>query len=145
MAGSVTLTSSQVVGGAGVRKYSLAWVSDAAGAVSGNSLTFPPGTVVLVEFEPDSGGTQPTALYDVDFLDAECVSMFSDGAASPASIGANLSNTASAHRVPFIYGSAGATYVRAWLHGGTGYQLTVAAAGNAKGGTVNIFVAPGVL
>jgi adenosylcobinamide amidohydrolase len=36
------------------------------------------------------------------------------------------------------------TYVRTWLHGGL-YRPVVAAAGNAKQGTINIFVAPGVL
>jgi hypothetical protein len=97
-----------------------------------------PGSIVVVEFVPGSGGTQPTDLYDVDFVDAGGESMFSDGASSPASIGANLSNSVAAHRVPVIFGAAGNTYVRAWLHGGT-YTPTVAAAGNAKTGTINIY------
>lgn len=137
--GTTVLTATEVAGSGGITKVSLAWTSSAGGAVSGNSLTLHPGTIVAVEFIPGSGGTQPTDAYDVDFLDAGGESMFSDGAATPASIGTDLSNTTSAHRVPFIYGSAGATYVRTWLHGGAGYQLTVANAGNAKTGTVNIY------
>jgi hypothetical protein len=142
VAGSVTLTSSEVAGSGGVRKYSLAWVSDAAGAVSGNAVTLGPGTIVVVEFVPDSGGTQPTDLYDVTaFNDPEGTNMFNDGAG--ASIGADLSNTAASHKVPFI-GGGSVTYVRQWLHGGA-YTLVVAAAGNAKGGTVHIYVMPVVL
>lgn len=145
MAGSVTLTSTKVDSSGGVSKVSLAWTSDASGNVSGNSLTIAPGSIVAVEFIPGTGGTQPTDAYDVDFLDAGGESMFSDGASSPASIGANLSNSTSSHRVPFIYGAAGTTYVRTWLHGGAGYQLTVSGAGNAKTGTVNIYQTVGVL
>ena len=143
MAGSVTLTSSEIAGSGGIRKYALAWVSDASGAVSGTSHALAPGTIVIVEFVSDSGGTQPTSLYDVDFLDDHGASMFDDGTGT--TIGANLSNTIGEHRAPLMVGSSSVhTYVRAWLHGGT-YQLTVANAGNAKGGTVNIFQAPGVL
>lgn len=141
MAGSVTMTSSAIPGSGGVRKYSLAWVSDAAGAVSGNAVTLPPGTIVMVEFVPDSGGTQPTDAYDLTFTDEESVNMFDDG--SGTSIGANLSNSTATHKVPFIGGGA-VTYVRQWLHGGS-YTLVVAAAGNAKGGTVNIYLTPAVL
>jgi hypothetical protein len=138
--GTVTLTASPVPGSDGVTEYSLAWTSDAAGNVSGNSLTFLPGSVVVVEFIPGAGGSAPTDLYDVDFKDASGTSMFDDGAG--ASIGANLSATLSTHRAPFING-ASSTYVRAWLQGAAGgnfYQLTVANAGAAKSGQVNIFV-----
>lgn len=141
MAGSVTATVTQVAYSGGVTKYSLAWVSDAAGAVSGNAVTFKPGTIIAVEFVPDSGGTQPSDLYDVTFLDPESVNVFDDGAGT--SIGANLSNTTATHKVPFIGGGT-VTYVRHWLQGGS-YTLTVANGGNAKGGTVVVYVAPGVL
>jgi hypothetical protein len=125
-----------------VVKYSLAWVSDAAGAVSGNAVTIPDGTIIGVEFTPDSGATQPTNLYDVTCTDDEGVNVFDDGAG--ASIGANLSNAAASYRVPFFGGGGAVTYVRQWLHGGS-YTLVVAAAGNAKGGTVNIYLYEGVL
>jgi hypothetical protein len=105
-------------------------------------VTIPDGTIIAVEFTPDSGGTQPTDLHDVTCTDDEGVNVFDDGAGT--SIGANLSNAASAYRVPFFGGGGTVTYVRQWLHGGA-YTLVVAAAGNAKGGTVNIYLHEGVL
>lgn len=140
MAGSVTATVSDVA--QGLTKYSLAWLSDAAGAVSGNSVTLKSGTIVAVDFVPDGGGTQPSDLYDVTMTcDAHGPNILDDGAG--ASIGANLSNTTATHKIPMIGGGA-VTYVRQWLHGG-GYTLVVAAAGNAKGGTVNVYVTDRIL
>jgi len=141
MAGSITVTTSEVAGGAGVREYSIAWTSDASGAVSGNTVAVAAGTIIAVEFVPGAGGVQPSDLYDVTFTDAEGVNMFDDGAGT--SVGANLSNSAASHKVPFV-GGGSVTYVRQWLHGGT-YTPVVAAAGNAKQGTINVYVAPGVL
>lgn len=148
MAGSVVATQSLVSHGLtslvgsvnyGIRqivKTSLAWTSDASGNVSGTAVELPPGTIVAVEFIPGSGGTQPSDLYDVTFTDAEGVNMFDDGAGT--SVGANLSNATSSHKVPFV-GGGSVTYVRQWLHGGN-YTLVVAAAGNAKTGTVDVYV-----
>lgn len=141
MAGSITVTTSEVAGGAGVREYSIAWTSDASGAVSGNTVVLGAGTIIAVEFVPGAGGVQPTDLYDVTFTDAEGVNMFDAG--DGTSIGANLSNANASHKVPFVGGGA-VTYVRMWLHGGD-YTPVVAAAGNAKQGTINVYVAPGVL
>lgn len=140
MAGSVTTTATRV--SPAVVKYSMAWVSDASGDVSGNSVTLPAGTVVSVNFAPNSGATQPTDLYDVTMTcDTHGPNILDDGAG--ASIGANLSNATATHKVPFV-GGGSVTYVRQWLHGG-GYTLVVAAAGNAKGGTVDLYIHEGVL
>ena len=139
VAGSVTMTLTRV--SPSVVKHSLAWVSDAAGAVSGNATTFLAGSIVSVEFVPDSGGTQPSDLYDVTMTNGDGVNMLDDGAG--ASIGANLSNATASHKVPFI-GASTTSYVRQWLHSGS-YTLVVANAGNAKGGTVNIYIHEGVL
>jgi hypothetical protein len=142
MAGSITVTTSEVSGSGKIKKYSIAWVSDAAGAVSGNSFSMAPGSIIAVEFVPDSGGTQPTDLYDVTALnDDHTTNVFDDGAG--ASIGANLSNTTASHKVPFIGGGT-VTYVRQWLHGGD-YTPVIANAGNAKGGTINIYTTPAIL
>lgn len=139
MAGSITVTTSDL--GSGVTKYSVAWTSDAAGVVSGNSFPMKMGTLVAVEFTPGSGGAQPTDLYDMDLLDGEGTTMFDDGAGT--SIGANLSNVTATHKVP-LTGLTGVTIYRRWHHGGNA-QLTAANAGNAKSGTVDIYVANGVL
>lgn len=142
--GSIAVTTSELSGSGGVVLTSIVWTSDAsAGSVTGNTLTMRPGSIVVVEFIPGTGGVQPTDLYDVDFLDPQGISMFDDG--TGASIGANLSQTNASHRVPFITGKASTTYVRTWLHGGTGYQPSVTNAGNSKQGTINIYQLPTVL
>lgn len=142
MAGSVAVTTSEVAGSGGIKKYSMDWTSDASGNVSGNSFQVGPGTIVAVTFVPDSGGTQPTDLYDVTFVcSTHNINVFDDGAGT--SIGANLSNSTATHKVPFV-GGGSVTYVRQWLHGGT-YDLVIAAAGNAKGGIVDLYIAAGVL
>ncbi len=133
--GAQDLVGSVAQGGKQVVKTSIAWTSDAAGAVSGNATVLPSGTVVGVTFIPGAGGVQPTDLYDVTFTDAAGINAFNDGAG--VSIGANLSNTLATEKIPFI-GGAASTFVRAWLEGGS-YTLVVAAAGNAKQGTVVIF------
>jgi hypothetical protein len=141
MAGSITVTTSEVAGAGGVRKYSIAWTSDAAGAVSSNTFSMAPGSIVMVEFIPSGGGTAPTDLYDVTFLDANSVNIFDNGAGT--SIGADLSATVATTKMPFIGGGA-VTYVRRWTQGGT-FQPVVANAGNAKQGTINVYVGTGVL
>lgn len=125
----------------GVTKYEITWVSDAAGAVSGSTFEMKMGTIVAVEFIPGSGALAPTDLYDVDLLDGEGVTMFDDG--SGTSIGSNLSSVASAHRVPLV-GLAGVTIYRRWHRGGA-VQPTVANAGDSNAGTINVYVADGVL
>jgi hypothetical protein len=138
MAGTVVQTTTNVGGGTNALKVNLVWTSDAAGNVSADQLIMPPGSILLVEFIPSTTAV-PTNLYDVDMLNSIGVSIFDDGAG--ASIGANKSATVPDHKCPFINGAA-TTYVRSWIQGGVGnpYQLTVANAGNATSGTVNIFV-----
>ena len=118
-----------------VVKTSIAWTSDASGDVNATTVEMPSGSVAMVEFIPSGGGTAPTTLYDVTFTDEHSTNAFDDGTGT--SIGANLSATLSAHKVPFIAGSS-STFVRAWLAGGT-YTPVVAAAGNAKQGTIVVF------
>jgi hypothetical protein len=101
-------------------RYSLAWVSDGAGAVSANPQTFRPGSLIQIKFIPDGGGTQPTTLYDVTMVDASGLDWL-------GGTGANLSNTVSAQTrvaAPMIY------------DGSFTLDLVVANAGAAKGGTV---------
>ncbi|HKZ21153.1 MAG TPA: hypothetical protein VJQ57_13715 [Acidimicrobiia bacterium] len=139
MPGSIAVTTSEITHN--ILKYSVLWTSDAAGAVSGNTFDMAVGTIIAVEFIPSSGGTTPTTLYDVDMLDAENVTMFDDGAGT--SIGTNLSATAASHKVPLV-GTTGVTIYRRWHHGGP-VQPTVAAAGDTKSGTINVYISMGVL
>lgn len=139
MAGAVVITTSKIDNAIG--KYEVTWISDASGDVSGSVFAMMSGTIIAVEFIPDSGLTQPTTLYDVDLLDAEGVTMFDDGSGS--SIGTNLSNAAASHHVPLV-GLTGVTIYRRWHHGGD-VQLTVAGAGDTNSGVVNIYVKSGVV
>ena len=136
MAGTVTATSTRLAGG--VRRTTLAWTSDASGAVSGTSTSLAAGTVVGVAFTPGSGGTQPTDLYDVTLL---CADHSVDALGGE---GANLSNAAATHKQPMVSNAGTSGFARPWLHPGN-YQLVVANAGNAKTGTVEVFQVPGVV
>jgi hypothetical protein len=121
--GTVTITTT-LLSDVKVVKYSLAWVSDASGAVSGNPATLRMGSVIQIKYIPDGGGTAPTALYDVTLVDVHGIDFLAGG-------GANLSATAS-------------TLVRQTtplFHDGTStLDLVVANAGVSKGGTVQLWI-----
>jgi hypothetical protein len=128
MAGTVTRTDTKL---GGVRKVSLAWVSDASGDVNTNAESLGSGELLQVKFEPDGGGTQPTSLYDVTLADSE-------GEDVLAGEGANLSNTVGNYVVPLI-GDGTTVDKRIFLDGGT-LDLVVTNGGNAKGGRVDVYI-----
>jgi hypothetical protein len=104
-------------------KYSMAWVSDGSGNVSGNVVTLSGGFLVQIKFIPDGGGTAPTALYDVVLVD-------SNGVDYLAGAGANLSATVSnivRPAAPLLYDATSTL------------DLQVSNAGAAKGGTVRLW------
>lgn len=123
MAGSVTVTSTARLGG--VTEYSCAWVSDASGDVSGNAFAVRPGTIVGIRTKPSA--TTPTAAYDMTLVDTDSVDILTG-------LGANLSATVTVRAVPHL-----STYGLVYFEGGN-LDLVVAAAGNAKGGTLTIWV-----
>jgi hypothetical protein len=125
MAGSITVTASDV--GAGITQYSVAWLSDASGNVSGTSFAVGTGELLQAEFVPDGGGTQPTDAYDLTLLNENSTDVLGGA-------GANLSNTTRTQSACLT-----STYVRRWLVAGD-LTPTVANAGNAKGGTVILLV-----
>jgi hypothetical protein len=126
VAGTATVTTAERAGG--VTEYSIAWLSDAAGAVSGNTIAIRGGEIVGVKFIPDGGGTAPTTLYDVTFEDPENVDLL-------AGLGANLSATLSTRSKPLVNTSA-----PLFFEGSASCELVVANAGNAKGGIVLLWV-----
>lgn len=125
----------------GITKYQLTWVSDASGNVSGMPVTLRSGTIVSVEFVPGAGATAPDALYDVDMIDVNGISMFDNGAGT--TIGANLSAVVASVGLP-LFGQTGTTPHRRWHPGGP-VQLLVAGAGDTNSGVVNIYILGGVL
>lgn len=124
-AGTVTATSTTV---AGVTQYTLAWVSDASGNVNGTTMAIRAGVIAAVKFVPDGGGTQPTDLYDVTFQDANDIDLLMGG-------GANLSNAAATRKKPALN-----TSDEVWFEGCSACELNITNAGNAKGGTVILWV-----
>lgn len=99
------------------------WVSDASGDYTETSNTNIDGLIIRALFIPNSGGTQPSDLYDVTLLDEKLVDVLQG-------YGANRSNSnINDVRFDTPYQSA----VNEKL------KLVVANAGNAKGGTVRIY------
>lgn len=139
MAGVIVMAATD--SGAGITKYEVTWVSDAAGAVNGSTFNMKSGTIISVEFVPGSGALAPTDLYDVDLEDEHGVSMFDNGAGT--TIGANLSSVAASHAVP-LFGLTGTSLFRRWHQGGA-VELQVAGAGDSNAGTVAVYVVNGVI
>lgn len=133
VAGSVAVTSADL--GGGYTKYTITWVSSAGGVVTENGVALPRGHIHQVKFIPDGGGTQPTDLYDLTFLDA-----ISGGVDFFTNIGANLSNANRKIGVPQV-GDGTTALQRVFVEAGT-YYPTVSNAGNAKGGTIVIVMGP---
>lgn len=139
MAGSINVITTEVTNN--LLRYRVEWTSDASGDVNTSTFAMMPGTIIAVEFFPGTGGFVPTSQHDANLVDANGLTLFDDG--SGTSIGNNLSDVLPSHKVPMI-GLIAVTVFRRWFHGGT-VQPTVSGAGNGKKGTMDIYVAPGVL
>lgn len=134
-AGSVTMTDQNLVDKAQFpcRKILLAWTSDASGNVSGTLTPVISGTLARVVFIPGSGGTQPSSLYDVTLLDESGVDVLGGQ-------GANLSNSTVAQVAPGCPLKDGTTVSTTAPQMDDRLELQVANAGNAKTGTVVLYV-----
>ncbi len=120
MAGTVTTTE---VMHSSVQKIKFAWVSSAGGAADGTTTNYLTGQIVGAVFVPGSGADQPTDQYDVTIVD-------SDGNDVLAGQGANLSNAAPVYKL--------AANMTACVE--SKLTLGVTNAGNAKSGTIYLFV-----
>ena len=119
MAGTLTVVTAAVQGG--IAKYTLTWVSSSGGAVSANLFDLWPGEIVKAKFVP-SGSVVPSDGYDVTLVDTNSCDLLNG-------VGLNLSSTTAFAATPAVYHD-GAQQV----------DLVVADAGNAKGGTVTLWV-----
>ena len=131
--GSITTTTLDC--GTHVTKYTLAWTSSAGGAVSGIPVNICRGRIWQVKFVPGTGGVQPTNAYTATLIDPDGLDLLF-GAASGS---AGLSNAAPSMVQP----SASSAGVAAVFQEGEAVTLTIAGAGNAKSGTVEIYVKDG--
>jgi len=123
MAGTITVTTSKE---RNIYKYSCACVSDASGDVNATNVSVRGGQLVQVVMTPDSGGTQPSDLYDVT------LTLAGGGTDLLGAGGANCSQT-----TQVVVGADNAnlpTYVPAG-----NVRPVIANAGNAKGVTIDLY------
>jgi hypothetical protein len=123
MAGSIAITSSDI--GGGIIKYSIAWTSDASGNVNGSTIDLRRGRLRQVKYAPGTGGAQPTTGYNATLVDVDGVDLLSGG-------GATLSNAAATMVAP-----ASPLFIESQT-----VTPTITGAGNAKGGTLNLYIGP---
>ncbi len=121
MAGTATVTEYR---SGFVKKIHFDWASDTTETVT-QATTYPyDGRVIDVIFTPDAAATQPSDSYDVTLEDA-------DGTDVLNALGANLSNAATVRKVQEDKTGAVANSI---------LTLKVAAAGENKGGLVDVYI-----
>ena len=120
--GNVSFNSRDIGGGATI--YSLAWTSDASGAVN---YTFDSqrGFVKHLKHIPGSGGNQPTDLYDVTITDVDGIDILQGK-------GANFSNAAGGY---IVQTDSAMILIEAQQ-----LTLNIANAGNTKQGRLDLLV-----
>ncbi len=123
--GTIAVTTSE---DGPLSKYSCAWTSAAGGTVTECGVTLKAGQLVQVIMTP--GATTPTDDYDVTLLTEDGEDDLLGGG------GTDCSNT-----LTKVVGlGPGAGDLPIWIPSGT-YWPTVANAGNAKTGTIDIYIA----
>lgn len=130
MAASVVYTYEEI---GYVKVITMDWTSHTDGTITGTTPTKKiNGQIVKVEFDPDSGATQPSDNYDLTVVDENNYDIL-------AGQGANLSQTNTTAVVPGVSFKDGVTtsifpqYISSTL------QLVGANCGASKGGIVKIF------
>lgn len=134
MAGTLTTSGKDPGPLAGASRIKLDWTSDAAGAVNGTKVRVR-GRLANVVFIPGTGGTQPSASYDIVLNDEAGFDVLSGK-------GANLSNSVITRISPAVPHTdavptvgVGDVYVDEEL------ELQVSNAGASKTGSVWLYVA----
>lgn len=124
--GTVTIATKDVrTESAKYKRYTLTWLCSAGGAVSGAPFDVVAGHLVQIRFKPNGGGTQPSDQYDLTLVDTDSFDV-------ALAQGANLSN---ANTSVYNYTPPGL-----FQDGSRQLDLVIAAAGNAKGGTVEFLI-----
>ena len=120
-AGTVTTTAQIVY--PGLTKYTMTWMADASGVVSGHIAAIKPGYLVAAKVVP-STVTAPTALYDVTVVDVDVIDILNGLAANQsATVGAYF-----AFQPPLFF------------DGSQSLDLQITNAGNAGKGVVYLWV-----
>lgn len=109
-----------------VKVITLDWISDDAAGTATKALGTITGKLIALVTKPSGGGTAPTNLYDITITDAYSIDVLQG-------VGADRSSTLT-QQVPIVFsGTSAHPIVRDVL------TLNIAAAGNAKQGTVKIY------
>jgi len=128
MTAQVVTISEPVRLGSGVDKISWEWASTDAGAVVGSATTdYYTGVIARMEMIPDAAGTTPTAAYTLTLKDDNGVDLLSGLGVGSATATATVSK---------VFGDGLGIVVNSKL------TMAVAAAGDAKGGILNIYILP---
>lgn len=129
MAGTATW-SKVGLGNQRIDIYTIAWVSTAGGAVSGNAYAIvAPGRLRQARFIPNGSATQPTDQYDVTLVDANGVDLLGGAGANLSNSPSDVSNWKVCDPSPILLTT-------------DTLDLVVANAGNAKTGTVILILVP---
>lgn len=120
-AGSVTVSTSNA--GRNVQRIDLAWTSDSSGAVSGHAFSLSAGYIISVQFAP-GGIAAPSDQYDVTLIDSTGLDILHGH-------GADQSSTVTDRYSmdPEWFNDSSHTV-----------DLVITNAGNAKSGTVTVWV-----
>jgi hypothetical protein len=111
-----------------VQRMELAWTSDASGDVDQKTPTIN-GTILSWEFQPGSGGSQPSDLYDLTISDTVGIDLL-------VGLGADLSHT-TANRIIPIDSSSGLPFVVA-----EPLRVQISNAGDVKSGLIVLYWRP---
>jgi hypothetical protein len=130
MAGTLTVTS-RVNIGLGIQRIDAAWTSDASGDVSGHAFEVPTGMLLQVKTVPD-GVAAPSDNYDLTVVDA-------DGADLLGGAGTDR-DTSAAEVIAPLLGDATTKNQRPLVDGTGTLDVVIANAGNAKKGTVSLWI-----
>lgn len=135
MAGTLTLPTTYLSPSPAyvVSRVAFPWTSDASGNVSGNPTGVLYGTILKVQFVPGAGGSQPTSGYSVTLLDTSGIDVL-------AGQGSTLSNTTATAVIPGIPFKDGTTTGTAPCVVAEALRPVVSGAGNAKSGTLVIYL-----
>lgn len=120
MAMSVTITESPTTS---IRKVKFVWVSAADGTASGTTTSYYDGRVIGFATIPAGGGAAPTDNYDITITDVDSDDVLLGAGANRDTANTEIVNEAS------LAGPAGSKLT-----------LNITNAGNAKGGTVILYI-----
>lgn len=116
-----------------IQKFSYAWTSDSSGNVERNTTSIINGTLVNIEVIPASGGSAPSASWDLVIKDSGGFDVLSGG-------GANLSESAATRLKPHFVQTVDAVDYPFDVCVYESLQVLITNAGDSNSGTLVIYV-----